>query len=233
MLGVNGPPGSRYLRRLGRGGAPRPSSSPVVPAAVVGRGILFLSPEGERRRELAGAISHRPRQLPAPPSPPGQADPSPDVWRRIPDATSVDAPAKGIISAEMTAGRHACLRFESVRTDDGVWPSPVRRSDAGERSILIRLQMVFLPASSVSWILAKPVIFVSARQRPNPIVSPWVHASELPASLLYLPTLQMPLDNPILEISQRNSTRYFSACNEGKLSPRKKMAVFRRNSVAE
>ena len=39
-------------------------------------------------------------------------------------------------------------------------------------SRVIRYRKFFLPASSVSWILAKPVVFVSARGRPNPIVSP-------------------------------------------------------------
>ena len=42
-------------------------------------------------------------------------------------------------------------------------------------SRVIRYRKFFLPASSVSWILAKPVVFVSARGRPNPIVSPCLH----------------------------------------------------------
>ena len=110
-------------------------------------GILFLHlPRESGGGNWPGLQRHRPRQLPARPSPPARADPSPGIWRRVPDATSVDAPAKGIISAEMTAGRHAHLRFRAGRTDEGVWPSPVEHSDAGERSISIRHQTVFFPS---------------------------------------------------------------------------------------
>ena len=134
--------------------------------------FCFYLPRESGGGNWPGLQRHRPRQLPARPSPPARADPSPGIWRRVPDATSVDAPAKGIISAEMTAGRHAHLRFRAGRTDEGVWPSPVEHSDAGERSISIRHQTVFFRVSSVRWFLAKQVIFVSACQRPNPSVSP-------------------------------------------------------------